>query len=343
MSQPSLRDGAALPREALGLGLRPAFIRGLLASATKTTTTTPSPTPSAASSPTTTVASSAAAPSTTVTPVASRQGDERAQSGAIVGAVGAVGFVELIAENVLGRSDLPRRRLAELRSTYPATMHCVSLNLLGSDPLDVDFLRRLRALCDEHAIDVVSDHLSFSASGGAPLHDLLPSPLSRALVPYAVDRIRAVQDILGRRFAVENPSTYVRYVDDDIDESAFLAAVVDGADCDVVLDINNIFVASVNHGFDPRAFFDDVPWQRVAYVHMAGHLTRADGLRHDTHDRAVDDDVWGLYAEAWRRGGPFPTLLEWDDQLPPFDDAVSELQRAITARGGVANTPRGMT
>jgi uncharacterized protein (UPF0276 family) len=250
----------------------------------------------------------------------------------VVEAVEIVDFVEVIAENVLGTSDVPRARLAEVRARFPVTMHCVSLNLLGTDPLDLAFLRRLRALCDEHAIDVVSDHLSFSASAGAPLHDLLPAPLSRALLPYAIDRVRAVQDALGRRFAVENPSTYLRYVDDDIGESEFLAAVVDGAGCDVILDVNNVMVASANHGFDPRGFFNGIPWSNVAYVHVAGHLCRRDGLRHDTHDRVVDDAVWGLYAEAWRQGGPFPTLLEWDEHLPPFHDAVAELRRALAVR-----------
>lgn len=247
------------------------------------------------------------------------------------GAAG-LGFVEIIAENFLGRSDLPRRQLHDIAALYPVVAHNVSLNLLGTDPLDRAYLRRLRALVETHRMPWVTDHLCFSAAQGVHLHDLLPVPLSSSLVPWAIDRIKAIQDALGVPFGIENASTYLRFVDDDLSEVAFLRQVVEGADCRLLLDINNVFVASVNHRFDPLAYLDDVPWERVLYVHLAGHLTRADGLRHDTHDRPVDDDVWALYRDAWRRGGPFPTLLEWDEHIPPFDVALAEAMKAIAVR-----------
>lgn len=246
--------------------------------------------------------------------------------------VPGLGFVEIIAENFLGRSELAREQLAEVAARLPIVAHNVSLNLLGTDALDRAYLRRLRALVERHRIPWVTDHLCFSAVHGAHLHDLLPVPLSSSLVPWAIDRIKAVQDALGVPFGVENASTYLRFVDDDLSEIAFLSQIVEGADCHLLLDINNVFVASVNHRFDPRAFLDDVPWDRVLYVHLAGHLTRPDGLRHDTHDRPVDDAVWALYREAWLRGGPFPTLLEWDEHIPPFDTALAEAMKAIAVR-----------
>ncbi len=243
-----------------------------------------------------------------------------------------IDFFEIIAENFLGRIEAPRRNLEAIAARYPVVAHNVSLNLLGTDPLDVGYLRRLRSLVEQHHMPYVTDHLCFCASEGTHHHDLLPVPLSSSLVGYAVDRIRAVQDALGVPFGIENASTYLRFKDDDLTEQEFLRRIVDGADCGLLLDVNNVFVASVNHGFDPHAWLDAVPWERVFYVHLAGHLQRPDGLRHDTHDRAVDDDVWALYREAWRRGGPFPTLLEWDDHIPPLDVAVREVRRAIEMR-----------
>ena len=243
-----------------------------------------------------------------------------------------VGFFEIIAENFLGRSELPRSNLREVAARYPVVAHNVSLNLLGTDPLDLDYLRRLRALVEEHRMPCVTDHLCFASSEGMHLHDLLPVPLSSSLVPWAIDRIQTVQDVLGVPFGIENASTYLRFADDDLPEHELLRRIVDGARCGLLLDVNNVFVASVNHGFEPRAYLDAIPWERVLYVHLAGHQRREDGLRHDTHDRAVDDDVWALYREAWRRGGPFPTLLEWDDQIPPLDVALAEVRRAIEVR-----------
>lgn len=243
-----------------------------------------------------------------------------------------VDFFEVISENYLGVSDLPRLHLDEIAAKHPLVAHGVSLNLLGSDPLNGDYLGRLQAFIEKHAIPFATDHLCWSASEGISHHDLLPVPCSREIVDWAVHRIRLVKRALGVPFGVENVSTYLRHKRDDMPEWEFLAQIVEKADCGILLDINNVYVSSINQRFDPRAYLAAIPWDRVLYVHVAGHQVRPDGLRHDTHDRRVDDAVWALYAEAWRCGGPFPTVLEWDDHIPPLDQAIGELERALKAR-----------
>ncbi len=243
-----------------------------------------------------------------------------------------VDFFEVISENYLGASELPRQHLDDVSARYPIITHGVSLNLLGSDPLDSDYLGRLRGLIERHRSPFATDHLCWTASERVNHHDLLPAPCSAELVPYAASRIRAVQRALGVPFGIENVSTYLRFAREDLDEWDFLVRVAEAADCGILLDINNLYVSSVNHGFDPVAYLDAIPWERVLYVHLAGHETRPDGLLHDTHDRAVEGAVWALYAEAWRRGGPFPTVLEWDDHVPPLDEAARELGRALEVR-----------
>lgn len=251
---------------------------------------------------------------------------------AIRGAAPEVDFFEVIAENYLGASELPRLHLDEVSARYPIVTHGVSLNLLGSDPLDADHLGRLRALIERHGSPFATDHLCWTASEGANHHDLLPAPSAAELVPYAAARVRAAARALGVPFGVENVSSYLRFAREDLSEWEFLVRVAEAADCGILLDINNIYVSSVNHGFDPRAYLRAIPWERVLYVHLAGHETRPDGMRHDTHDRSVDAAVWSLYADAWRLGGPFPTVLEWDEHIPPLDEAVRELRRALGAR-----------
>jgi uncharacterized protein (UPF0276 family) len=244
----------------------------------------------------------------------------------------AVDFFEILSENYLGVSDLPRQVLSRVAAEYPIVAHGVSLDVLGPEPLDEGTLSRLRALVERHGVPFVTDHLCWSASGGVRHHDLLPFPCASDLVPYAAARIRAVQEHLGVPFGVENVSTYLRFEREDLTEWEFLTRVLEAADCGLLLDINNLWVSSQNHGFDPHAYLDAIPWERVLYVHLAGHEVRPDGLLHDTHDRPVIDAVWDLYAEAWQRGGPFPTVLEWDDQIPPLEAVLRELGRAAEVR-----------
>lgn len=241
-------------------------------------------------------------------------------------------FLEVLLDNHLGASPLPRQRLASVARKHPLVGHSVSLNLLGTDPLDAVHLGRMAALVRQHRMPMVTDHLCWSASAGRPHHDLLPFPYAEDLVPYAVARIRAVQAALGVPFGVENLSSYLSFTRDEMPEWAFVRRVVEGADCGLLLDVNNVVVSSVNHGFAVEDYLRQVPWDRVMYVHVAGHQVREDGLRHDTHDRAVSDAVWAAYGRAWKLGGPFPTVLEWDADIPALNVAVAELERARRAR-----------
>ena len=238
-----------------------------------------------------------------------------------------VDFWEVIAENFLGDAPLPRERLAAVSRHRPVLAHGVSLNLGGTDPLDMTHVSRLAALVRDHDMPWVTDHLCWTASEGVDHHDLLPLPHAEALVPWLAHRIRTVQRTLPVPFGVENVSTYVRFARDDGPEWTFLRRVVEAADCGLLLDINNLYVSCRNHGWDAQEYLAAVPWDRVLYVHLAGHTVRADGLLHDTHDHPVSDGVWTLLRDAWRAGGPFPVLLEWDDRIPPLEVLLRELDR----------------
>ncbi len=244
----------------------------------------------------------------------------------------AVDFVELIAESHLEPGALPRTRAEAVAARIPTVGHGVGLNLLGAEPLDPAHLHALRGLVRGCHLAWFSDHLCWSAAGARRHHDLLPAPLRPDLIPYAAARARAVQDALGVPFGLENVSSYVAWEGDTVPEWEFLAAVAEAADCGLIVDVNNIFVSARNHGFDPLDHLRAVPWGRVLEVHIAGHRARPDGLLHDTHDAPVAPEVWALYAEAWALGGPFPTLLEWDDQIPPLDTLCAVLATARAVR-----------
>jgi uncharacterized protein (UPF0276 family) len=244
-----------------------------------------------------------------------------------------VDFLEVLVENLLGEAELPGVRLEALGGHFPLVGHGVSLDVAGTDPLDRPFLRRLAQLLAQHQMPWHSDHLCWTSSAGHAHHELLPTPHVEALIPYVASRVRAIRSAIGVPFGLENVSSYLRWKLDDLPEWVFLRRVAEEADCGLLLDVNNIVVSAVNHGFDPLDYLDEVPWERVLHVHLAGHQIRPDGLRHDTHDRSVSDEVWAVYAEAWRRGGPFPTVLEWDDQIPDLPVALAELDKAREVRG----------
>lgn len=243
-----------------------------------------------------------------------------------------VDFFEVIVDNVVSTAELPRDNLRRVAARFPVCGHAVSLNVLGTDPLDTAHIARIANAVTTFGMPFLTDHLCFTATAGVQHHDLLPAPGRRSLVSWAGQRIRALQALLPVPFGIENASSYLRYDGDDLSEWAFLTAVLEEADCGLLLDVNNIVVSAHNHGFSPSAYLDAIPWTRVLAVHIAGHEVRPDGLRHDTHNRPVDDEVWDVYADAWRRGGPFPTVLEWDDDIPPFADVVHHLQRARAVR-----------
>lgn len=244
----------------------------------------------------------------------------------------AVDYFEVISENFLGPARLPRQKLDRVRTRYPVVLHGVGLNLLGHAPLDEAYLDQLCRLADHLDAPFVTDHLCWTGAHGLAHHDLLPTPYVSDLVEYAAERAHAVQRRLGRPFGLENLSSYVQFERSTLTESEFYASVVREADCWFLLDVNNIYVSSRNHGFDPRAYLRDIDFSRVLQVHLAGFTEEPDGTLVDTHDHAVTSDVWSLYAEAWKLGGPFPTLLEWDARIPAMPDLLAELGKAEKVR-----------
>jgi uncharacterized protein len=236
-------------------------------------------------------------------------------------------WFEIISENYMEAGGAPLANLERVRERYPVVMHGVSLSIGATDPLDRDYLGALKRLI--HRIDpvLVSDHLCWTGAQGTNLHDLLPLPLTEEAVDHVAERVMAVQDFLGRQILLENASTYVTFAVDEMTEWEFLAAVAVRADCLILLDVNNVYVSAFNHGFSAHAYLDGMPGERVRQIHLAGHQHNGDHIV-DTHDAAVADPVWALYAEAVKRLGPVPTMIERDANIPPFAELMAELGRA---------------
>ena len=241
-----------------------------------------------------------------------------------------VEWFEVITENFLVAGGNPRRVLREARAHRPIALHGVSLSIGSTDPLDEAYLGEVAALCAELEPAIVSDHLCWSSLGGHTVHDLWPVPYTEEALAHVAARVAHVQDRLGRRILLENPSTYVELAGAELGEAAFLAELARRADCGLLLDLNNVWVSCQNHGWDPDAYLAAIPGERIGYVHLAGHV-REGALLIDTHDQPVCDEVWALYARAARRFGPLATLLERDDHIPPYDELVAELGRAREA------------
>lgn len=242
-----------------------------------------------------------------------------------------VDYFEIISENFLSDAPGPRYHLDRVRERYPIVLHGVGLNLLGPEPPTNDYLDRVAALAQLVDAPFVSDHLCWTGSHGVSHHDLLPVPYVPELVELAAERARLVQRHLGRPFGLENLSSYVEYAASTMTEWDFYAAVVERAACGFMLDINNIYVSSQNHRFAAHDYLARIDLSRVLQVHVAGHTREPNGTIIDTHDHPVADEVWQLYAWTFRQR-PFPTLLEWDDRIPPLNEAVAELQRAKAVR-----------
>jgi uncharacterized protein len=249
-----------------------------------------------------------------------------------------VDWFEVISENFFGAGGNPRRVLRAVREHYPVVLHGVSLSIGSVDPLDASYLDALARLVSEIEPAMVSDHLCWSSFGGHTVHDLWPMPYTEAALDHVVSRVEQTQDRLGRRILLENPSSYVEFQTSQIAEAEFLAEVAARADCGIVLDINNVYVTSQNHGLDAERYLAAIPPERVGYVHLAGHTDHGDYLL-DTHDHPVPEPVWALYGTAVDRFGRQATLIEWDDHLPSLERLVGEAERARTyccgeARGG---------
>lgn len=237
----------------------------------------------------------------------------------------AVDWFEALTENYMVDGGRPLHMLERVRADYPLVLHGVSLSIGGSAPLEPDYLRRLRALCERFEPAWISDHLCWTGHEGRNLHDLLPLPFTDGCLGHVVDRVRQVQDRLGRRILLENVSSYVVYPYSTMDEADFLAALCEAADCLLLLDVNNVFVSATNHGFDPYDYLRRLPVDRVWQIHLAGHSS-ADEILIDTHDQAIADPVWALYADAVRRFGPVPAMIERDDRIPPLTELLDELE-----------------
>ena len=252
-----------------------------------------------------------------------------------------VDFFEVAPENWLGIGGRLGKAFRRYTERYPFICHGLSLSLGGPDPLDEIFLQRLKGFLDEHAVVLYSEHLSW-CSDGAHLYDLLPIPFTADAVKHVAARIRRTQDILGRRIAVENASFYTPLAS-ELSEPEFLLAILAEADCDLLLDVNNVYVNSVNHRYDPRAFIDRIPAERVVYLHVAGHYNEAPDLIVDTHGADVVDPVWQLLEYTYDRIGVKPTLLERDFNIPPMPQLLAELGRvrAVQAAAGAESTMPG--
>ena len=230
------------------------------------------------------------------------------------------------------------RRFREFTERYPFVCHGLSLSLGSTDPLDLDFLAELRVFLRKHGVRCYSEHLSYCSHQGH-LYDLMPIPFTEAAVRHVAGRIRQVQDALGQRIAIENVSYYYAAPAREMTELEFLNAVLREADCELLLDVNNVYVNSVNHGYDPDSFLAGIPASRIAYGHVAGHFVEAEDLLVDTHGAEVVDPVWRLLAAAYRRFGRFPTLLERDFNIPPVATLMAELAQISSAQV-VASEPQ---
>lgn len=248
----------------------------------------------------------------------------------------AVSWFEAISENYMGlrggpSGGRPLEMLEEVRGRYPVTLHGVSLNVGSADPLNRDYLKRLKRLVRVIEPAIVSDHLCWTGVDGRNLHDLLPLPYTEAAIEHVAARLRHVQEFLGRRILIENVSSYLTYRQSEMTEWEFLAEIASRADCGILLDVNNIHVSAVNHGFNALDYLDGIPRARVGEMHLAGYSDEG-GFLIDTHDHPVSDPVWDLYAEASRRFGRAPTLIEWDDKIPSFERLEREAARAAEVR-----------
>ncbi len=249
----------------------------------------------------------------------------------------AVDWFEIISENYMVPGGRPLHFLDRFRERYPLVMHGVSMSIGSVDPLDMQYLRDLKALAQRVEPEWISDHLCWTAVDGVNLHDLMPLPYTEEALMHVARRVRQVQDFLGRRILLENVSSYVTYTHSQMQEWEFLAALTAEADCDLLLDVNNIYVSSVNHEFDADAFLAAIPAQRVRQMHLAGHQ-RQGGYLIDTHDQPVPKAVWDLYRSAVARFPNVSTMIERDGNIPPVAELVEELDRAreVAGEGRVA-------
>jgi len=252
---------------------------------------------------------------------------------ALLGERHAVDWLEILSENYLVPGGQPLQYLERIRARFPVVMHGVSLSIGSTDPLDRRYLADLKELARRVEPAWISDHLCWTGVEGRNVHDLLPLPYTEEALAVVTARLGEVQDLLGRQILLENVSSYLSYRDSEMTEWQFLSEVAERADCAILLDINNIYVSAVNHGFEPSSYLRGVPRERVRQFHLAGH-SDMDGHLIDTHDHPIAAPVWALYREAVAHFGPVPTMIERDDNIPELGELVSELAVARAVASG---------
>lgn len=237
-----------------------------------------------------------------------------------------VDWFEIITENYMDEGGKPMDYLTRIREHYPMVMHGVSMSIGSTEPLNFNYLKKLKALIERVEPAWFSDHLCWTGVDGINLHDLMPLPYTEEAVQHVADRVSKVQEYMGRRMLLENVSSYISYNDSQMSEWEFLSAVAERADCLILLDINNIYVSAFNHNFDANRYLNAVPAERVCQIHLAGH-THENGLIIDTHDHPIADPVFELYAAAVQRFGRVSTMVERDDNIPPLAELLAELDQ----------------
>jgi len=247
-------------------------------------------------------------------------------------------WFEILIDNYLVDGGEPIQHLASVRENYPITFHGVGMSLGSTDPLNMDYLTRLRDMIRRFEPVQVSDHLAWVSTQQTYLHELLPLPYTEEVIQHVSSRIQQVQDFLGQRILVENVSSYMQFRDSDCSEWDFLNEVVQRADCDLLLDINNIYVSAVNHQFDAQDYLHAIPVSRVREMHLAGYEDRGSYLL-DSHSRPVHQPVWELYKQALQHVGSIPTLIEWDQELPDFNVLLEEAGRADAIAHDILDKP----
>ena len=253
-------------------------------------------------------------------------GLRRALMGSLLAAdQGVVDFLEVAPENWIGVGGRLGRQFQQLAERYTIALHGLSLDIGGPDPIDTELVRSVRKMMDDIGAPFYSEHLSYCAAGGH-LYDLLPIPFTEEAVHYVSARVRQVQDIIGMPLILENASYYAQ-AHKDLSEAQFINAVVAESGCDLLLDVNNIYVNSINHSYDAQEFLQSLPLARTRYIHIAGHFDEAEDLKVDTHGADVINPVWRLLEKAYERLGPLPTLLERDFNLPPLNEILQEIEQ----------------
>ena len=248
-----------------------------------------------------------------------------------------IGFFEVHAENYMGAGGPPHARLARIRADYALSIHGVGLSIGAMQPLDSEHIARLKTLCDRYEPDSFSEHLAWSSHGEVFLNDLLPLPYTDETLRQVVEHIDMVQDRLGRQMLLENPATYLLFEESTLAETDFLSEAARRTGCGLLLDVNNVFVASTNHNLDPYAYLAGFPLAHVREIHLSGHSETLDDagapLLVDSHDTPVKDPVWALYETVLSRTGPVATLIEWDNDVPGWPILLAEAQAAEAVLG----------